>query len=326
MTRIAVVGAGLAGLAAAKALSGRHEVTLFEKSRGVGGRIATRYADPWEFDHGAQFFTARSQDFRRFLDPLLDAGAVAIWNARFVEIDRDRITSARRWDDAYPHYVGSPRMNALGKYLALDLDVRLEATIAAIERRASGWRLLDADAAPLGEFDWVVSTAPAQQASALLPESSPLCGRAARRKHSGCYALMLGFDAPLDLDWHAALVRNADISWISVNSSKPGRPKKFSLLVHSTNAWADAHIDADRDTIQASMLESTSAVIGVDVRHAHHVAVHRWRYANIEQQTEVSQVDVGRQLAACGDWFVRGRVEGAFTSAVRLVAELNQLI
>lgn len=67
------------------------EITVFEKSRGVGGRIATRYAGEFEFDHGAQFFTARTPGFRRFLQPLIDNGVVANWTARFVEIDRDRI-------------------------------------------------------------------------------------------------------------------------------------------------------------------------------------------------------------------------------------------
>lgn len=86
---------------------------------------------------------------------------------------------------------------------------------------------------------------------------------------------MLGFSAPLDLPWQAAVVRNADISWMSVNSSKPGRADAFTMLVHSTNAWADAHIDD------------------------------------------------GANLAACGDWFLRGRVEAAFKSAQALAGKLR---
>ena len=70
MRRVAVIGAGLSGLAA-RELSESSEVTVFEKSRGYGGRMATRYGGDFEFDHGAQFFTARSAEFQEFLEPLI---------------------------------------------------------------------------------------------------------------------------------------------------------------------------------------------------------------------------------------------------------------
>ena len=124
MKRIAVIGAGLAGLVVARELAKEAEVTVFEKSRGVGGRMATRYVDGFEFDHGAQFFTARSRGFQAFLEPLVDAGVVAHWGARFAEIRGNRVSKLRDWDQTFPHYVGTPRMNEIGKYLADGLDVR----------------------------------------------------------------------------------------------------------------------------------------------------------------------------------------------------------
>jgi predicted NAD/FAD-dependent oxidoreductase len=138
-----------------------------------------------------------------------------------------------------------------------------------------------------------------------------------------CFALMLGLPSPLDLPWQAAVVRDADISWVCVNSSRPGRDGPFTMVVHSTNAWADAHIDDDIDAIRAHVLAEASALCGIDLR-ADYSDVHRWRYANMDKRGGLEcYVDDGNHLAACGDWFLRGRVEAAFTSAHALASKLR---
>ena len=322
MSRVAIIGAGLSGLVVARTLQSRHDVTVFEKSRGVGGRMATRSAGAWRFDHGAQFFTARTPQFRDFLAPLQEQGIVAGWHAEFAELRGSKINSARRWDQDYPHFVAMPGMNALCKWLATGPAVRTNVHVRRLERDGSGWRLFDAGSESRGTFDWVISTAPAAQTAALMPEYSPLHGHARAVGMRACFALLLGFEAPPALDWQAALVRDADISWVSVNSSKPGRSGAFSMVVHSTNAWADRHIDDPLDDVRAHLLRTVSEVVGIDADAAAHRDLHRWRYANTAAQKPAAQVDPGNRLAACGDWFVRGRVEGAFTSARNLLEQL----
>ena len=327
MTRIAIVGAGLAGLTLAHKLAKLADVTVFEKSRGVGGRMATRYADEFEFDHGAQFFTARSAAFREFLEPLLRAGAVATWSARFAELDRHQITASRQWSDDHPHYVGTPRMNSVAAFLAQGIHVRKETSLEELRRCSKGWQLRDSTGNELGVFDWVVLTAPPAQTGQLAAASGSLARLAEDRQMSACFALMLGFAAPLQLDWDAARVRNADISWISANSSKPGRGSACTLVVHSTNAWADEQLNADHERNLQHLLAETSAVIGSDAGSAQFIKMHRWRYANIgSQQEALSHIDADEQLAACGDWFLRGRVEAAFRSAAHLADALAEQI
>ena len=325
MRSIAIIGAGLSGLVVARRLQAVADVTVFEKSRGSGGRMATRYAGDYEFDHGAQFFTARTPGFRDFLKPLIDEGVVADWPARFAEFDRHRLSSTRQWGAEYPHFVGVPRMNRIGKSLAAGLQVELQTTVGAIHRTDRDWALRTPDGGELGRFDWVVLTAPAPQTALLGGECPDLVELAERREMSACFALLLGFDGYLDLTWDAALVRNADISWMSVNSSKPGRGKAPTLVVHSTNRWANAHIDANRDRVIDVLLREASEVAGKDLANHSHCDVQRWRYANLDRQCgDTCFVDRSRQIAACGDWFVRGRVEAAFTSANALAAQLRE--
>jgi len=286
--------------------------------------MATRRAGPFEFDHGAQFFTVQTKAFQAFIEPLLNTGVVADWPARFAELQRDRIVANRGWGSETPHYVGLPAMNAVGKALASDLDIRLETAVRSLARDGARWQLFGDGQRLLGEFDWVVVTAPAEQAAELLAPTS-IAAAAANVRMQACYALLLGFDMPVDLPWQAAIVHDADISWISVNNSKPGRPESFSLVVHSTNAWANTHMDRDLEAVQHHLAGEFSAVTGIDIGAASLVDLHRWRYANAERHDgDLYALDTGQQLAACGDWFVKGRAEGAFTSARALAAALRK--
>ncbi len=322
MSKIAVIGAGLAGLVVSRKLAQAHDVVVFEKSRGVGGRMSTRRAGPFDFDHGAQFFTAQSTAFRTFLEPLIEAGHIGNWPARFAELRREQIVESRQWGNVHPHYVGVPAMNSFGKALASGLDVRLHTPVTSLTRNGARWQLVGDRQQPLGEFDWVIVTAPAAQAADLLTSTSIASAAAGVRMHA-CYALLLGFDEAVDLPWQAALVHDADISWISVNNSKPGRAASSSLVVHSTNAWADAHADDDIDAVRRHLLEECREVTGIDTASATFVDVHRWRFANVDRQDgDLYALDSDQRLAACGDWFVRGRVEGAFGSADALAERL----
>ena len=322
MTRIAIIGAGLAGLVLARELEASSDITLFEKSRGVSGRMATRYADPYRFDHGAQFFTARSARFRSFLAPFIESGVVAPWRARFAELTGDTITAERSWDDAHPHYVGCPGMNALPKALASGLNVRTGTRIERANFDAGTWTLEAQDGAAFGGFDWLVCT----QVAPVVGADSTLGVRAQAAAMKACFALMLGFERPLETRFDAARVLEADISWISVNSSKPGRSDVFTLLVHATNAWADANIEVDLDVAKAHMLEQLLSVSGIDGAAASVQQVHRWRYANADRQPGPDFfIDPESRLAACGDWLIRGRVEAAFRSAVTLADEFRRL-
>jgi len=142
-----------------------------------------------------------------------------------------------------------------------------------------------------------------------------------------CFALMLGFDRPPALPWQAAMVHGADISWISLNSSKPQRADRFTLVVHSTNAYADANLDTDRSVVQHHLLAEASEVAGIDCGQASFCQLQRWRYANVEKRSgPACLVDPEMQLAGCGDWFRHGRVEAAFCSGMAVAGKLRALI
>src|SRR5678809_1601466 len=117
--RIAVIGAGMAGLTCANELARADaKVTVFERSRGLGGRLATRRQGNLAFDHGAQFITARSRPFLRYAEVAARAGALAAWQPRVMEDDRTWEAPIGDW------WVGTPGMSALVRPLTRNVEIR----------------------------------------------------------------------------------------------------------------------------------------------------------------------------------------------------------
>jgi len=333
--RIAIIGAGLSGLTLATELAPHAEITVFEKSRGVSGRMATRYAEPYAFDHGTQFFTVRTPEFRAHLEPLLAQGHVAEWTGHVVTMrpgaapDGPPLLEDRPWLE--PHYVPAPNMNQLGKLLSAPCKVVLNTQVEPLAiRDGLGWRLFDLGCNALGHFDWVISTAPSTQTARLFGSYLSPAAELPNVRMLGCFTLMLGFNKPWDREWIAAKVRGAagettPIEWIAVNSSKPGRNAKVtSLVVHSRNDWAQAHIEDDFQANQAALLRHLAALTGIDGLKANYLAMHRWRYALVaEPGAHPPFVDSELRLASTGDWCAASRVEDAWLNAQKLAVTLK---
>lgn len=326
--RIAIIGAGISGLILADHLQHLADtsLTLFEKSRSVGGRMASRYHDDFLFDHGAQFFVAKKKAFQHYIKPYIDAEILCPWHARFVEIDGDKIIAKRQWGDPkHPHYVATPKMNAWAKAIAKNVAVLCNTEIINIEKKNNQWALTAHD----GEktyFDWVISTMPAPQAAARIPKEiafHPLIDSISMKP---CYALMLGLDPSEPPPFDAALIKNSPLSWLSIVSSKPKRHIATSLVALASNQWASDHLEHDKTTVQSILLNAVKNYYP-NLGTIKHIDLHRWRYANIDKQIGPQfHMDAVNKIACCGDWLIQGRVEAAYISATALAKNIEKII
>ena len=323
MIDIAVIGAGFSGITIARQLSDFARITVFEKSRGVGGRMSTRRTDPFCFDHGAQFFRAKTDEFKSLTKELLSAGVIQRWEARHVEIKEEAIINQSVWGQTPSYYVGVPHMNTPVKFLARGLDIRLNTRVQKLQNKGK-WELFDPDDHSLGMYDWVISTAPAPQTLDLLPSTFKYVKHLSSTKMSACFSLMLGFNEARSLDFDAATLHGADVRWIAVDSSKPGRGCQFCLVVHASHPWSEEHLNDNHKDILRHLCRETSRIVGFNVETAEHQNLHRWRYAQAEQvDTNDVFVDKDMRLAACGDWCIHGRVEAAFISGLKTAYSLQ---
>ncbi len=323
MRRIAIIGAGMAGLAAADNLQSSAEVVLFDKTWRAGGRVSTRDND-WSFDHGAQYFTVKSADFYEFLRPFREQGLLEPWHARYAEINRDKVIERSLWNDEKPRYVAVPGMTSLGQAISKRFTVHYETRINRIEAAGNRWRLF-ADGETIGDFDWVVMAIPSPQVLQLTPESFSQLEAVRQSRMAACYTLMLGFDELTDIGFDAASVLNSDIAWIAANHQKPGRTGKPALLIHASHDWTERHLEMDRETVTEHMTKAAEVAINRSLSTCRHKDLHRWLYADVKNPAgQAALVDHDSQLAAIGDWCISGRVESAFLSGLALAKQLNE--
>jgi len=317
---VAVLGAGLAGLACAQALSDADlAVQVFDKSRGAGGRMSTRRADGWQCDHGAQYFTARDPAFVAELARWQAAGVAAAWAPRLAVLGG---AAGHRADVSLQRFVGQPQMSSPARWLAEALPLSLHSNITALRRESGGWQLQSAEAGWLPQaFGAVLLALPAPQALPLLgPHATALAAIAAQARMRGCWALMLQFERPVDLPFDAAFVNSGPLRWLARNSSKPGRAGVESWLLHAEAEWSELHLEESAEAVAARLLQAFAALGGPAPAGW---TAHRWRYADTAPALDAGcawSAEAG--LGLCGDWLHGGKVEGAWLSGRRLAHAL----
>lgn len=314
---VAVVGAGPAGLMAARRCAERGlGVTVFDKGRRPGGRTNTREHAEHRFDHGAQYFTVRDDRTRPFLEGWLESGVVEEWAGRLVRLGIDSLVPARE----SRRYVGVPGMIALPMHLARGLDVRCGVRVERLERSGGMWRLSDDEGHELGVYAHVIVAVPAPQAVPLLAAVPALQSESRRRSMAPCWAAMFAFEEPIESDFDGAFVQDAPISWIARDTSKPGRPDGARWVTHATPEWTTAHWDLDRGVVAQMLALELERLLGPLPERTFERA-HRWGYALAGDPAPGVLHDVTAGIAVAGDWTVGGRIEGALLSGLE-AAEL----
>lgn len=311
---VAVIGAGLSGLVCARNLVDQgFQVHIFDKARGPGGRMSTRRAGAWRFDHGAQYFTARDPRFIRAIESWQQIGLVERWEGITAVLDRGSIDVK---DDATERFVGVPGMNAVCRHLAAGLEVRYRTRVESLELVNDRWSIVEDGGAVLGQFDGVVISAPAPQTSQLLENVAPdIAHQAGAAEMAPCWAVMAGFPEALATGFDGAFVDNSPLSWVARNASKPGRGDGEGWILHASREWSQRHLEAEHGTAARLLLKAFAEALGGLDASPVHLEAHRWRYAlPVEPLREACLFSPELRLAACGDWCGGPRVEGAYLS------------
>ena len=341
---IAVVGAGMAGIACARTLSqAGHNVTVFEKSAGAGGRMATRGSTFGTFDHGAQYFTVRDARFAKALETV--PGLCKPWSANTVRVlDELGRVAAAGLPAREAHWVPVPGMNALVQAFAKPLmaahKIELQTRVNALETdplNPDQWQLrttgVDDSQRVYSGFDSVLVAAPSTQARQLLASSrklAPLASKMDPVQVAPCWTLMLAFPQAMQANlsalgpqWNAARSTHHRIAWLARESSKPGRGSVERWTVQASAAWSVEHLQDDAPRVQAKLLKAFSEITGIRAEPAH-IDTQRWLYAQTTKplgKTHLWEAKAG--VGACGDWCIGHRVEDAFVSGLELALAAN---
>ena len=333
---VAVIGAGISGAACARTLTlAGHSVHVFDKSRGPGGRLATRgvewidrrgQARTTRLDHGAVGFTARSADFQTFVDRAVQAGCLTAWAPTLA-------ADSLLLDDVGSLYLPVPDMPALCRHLLDGVAATWSCDIDGLHQGPLGWQL-QACGGRLGPlFDVVVSALPPSQAAPLLgPHRLDWARRASVALMQPCWTLMGVADeaenAPHQTSgWSLARPPRGILAWALRNDARPGRERvrgEAHWVLHAHAGWSRQHLEQPTGWIQAHLQAALAEWLGQPVEWRHCVA-HRWRYARPQTRCAAPARcwwDASLGLGVCGDFLGGAGVEGSWLSAQALTAAL----
>lgn len=313
-TPIAIIGSGMAGLSAAHALSAAGlRVQLFDKSRGSGGRMASKRSEIGDLDLGAQYFTARDRHFVDAVQQWREHGWLDEWKPALYQSQGGRLNPSA---DTQLRFVGVPRMSALTRHLLGELPATFACRITEVFRGEEHWHLLDADGQSHGPFGRVVIAVPAPQAAALLSAAPKLAAAAAGVTMEPVWAVALAFARPLATPVEGCFVQDSPLDWLARNRNKPGRAASpDAWVLHAGSAWSRQHLDLPAEAVIEQLRGAFAELLGCAVPEADFALAHRWLYARPAQGHQwgaLADADLG--LYACGDWCLSGRVEGAWLS------------
>ncbi|MFM8656222.1 MAG: NAD(P)/FAD-dependent oxidoreductase [Chthoniobacterales bacterium] len=314
-----VIGAGLAGLAAAGRLQkAGQDVLVLEKSRGLGGRAATRRWDGLPVDHGAQFFTARSEDFRDQVARWQESGVCHPWAHGFHQHRNGRIEPPG--DDGYPRFACRKGMSNLGRALAETESVAIErqTKVVSIQAAQDGWLLTDENGRTFHSRRLIV-TAPPPQGVQLLQQAAPRAAELLQTfRANPCLAIAAKY-LRRELPWHGIQSDSAEISWIGHDTSK--RPDEHHgqtvVVVHASADFSRTRYDEAEEEITRMLLSHASAIAGQDLGAPAGTFLQRWRFATIEEAASAESamaVEAPAPLILAGESFAGGKIEGAWLS------------
>jgi predicted NAD/FAD-dependent oxidoreductase len=319
---VAIIGAGLAGVAAAGDLiAAGKSVLLIDKSRGVGGRMATRRHCDTRIDHGAQFFTARSARFQSIIGDLLRSDVVKIWSHGFPVL-LDGVVVPR--PDGHPRYACPGGMSELAKaLLPAGAEILTSTEVTSVLPLQDGpvngarYEVLCGGSTICLARDVVLNMPPVQLlqvAAAVLGDDD--IARLGAVTMEPCWAMGGCLSQDILLDAVALECQHDVLGWISRNHTRRSAANEpVSVMVHASGAWSAAHLEDEKSDVRVA-LELAMSEIGLSLSWDGEPFIHRWRYAKpgIGLNADCFASTRSQGIYGVGDWCQGGRVEGAICS------------
>lgn len=325
--KVAVIGAGLSGLTLSRQLQNKgFSVDIFDKARGVGGRMSSRSTSWGYIDHGTQYFTVKDPLFQEFLEDY--NSVISVWEGKFARWQGGELTSVLPEN---PRYVASVGMNNLCK--SMGLEVRLETRIMGLEK-STFWTLIDDNGQKYSGYDFVIITAPPQQTYDLLKSHTKITSLIVKRrcaieslKMYACFSLMMIPATKLNLPFDGVeFPQHPVLGWVAMNDSKPLRGEKGAIVMQSNFTWAEDNLEANRDVLTEIIKTNTEDIFKVKFGENLYESLHLWRYALPVRSNEKGYyLDEDNRIGVCGDWCLNGKVESAFLSGYYLAEKLGNL-
>jgi predicted NAD/FAD-dependent oxidoreductase len=320
-----IIGAGISGLFAGQILSeAGHPVSILEKSRGVGGRMATRRFKNGIFDHGAQFFTIRDSQFQNWVNLWLHQGKVVEWAHSFSKSGHLSETKG------HPRYRGANGMTEIPKALSKDLDIHLQTRAWSISKDGEMW-VVEVEDGRVFNGNQLILTAPVPQSLHLLKNGGVILPDREMEslqsiQYHPCIAiLVLLYGASKIPSPGGIKLDKGPIQWLADNTQKGISPKSIAVTIHASADFSRQNYDRNPKELAETLITAAQPWLGEDIKAWQ---VHKWRYSQPVQNypARFLEIPILPPLFFAGDAFDGPRVEGAALSGMAVGFHLRDML
>lgn len=313
MGTVAVLGAGIAGVTISHLLRQKgHDITLFDKARGSGGRLSSRYTSWGTIDHGTPFFTVTLPEVNAFLRPFQQDGTLVSWGARVSRISQQHTSTVEE-----TYLVPVPSTAMLTKRIMGDTPLLKETRIAALLPCASGYQLRDTVGLLHGPFERVVITAPAPQTAELLNGVSDLVLAVDQAEMACCWVGVFEHVEAPGVTADVMLCDDEVLKRVVRCERKPGRVPYATWQVQAQTAWSWQQKDQAPHRVLRTLEAALLARLGLVSFSYEQAWAHRWLYGFTAQPVGTPCL-YQDGIGVCGDWLHGPSVEDAIRSAMAL--------
>jgi predicted NAD/FAD-dependent oxidoreductase len=287
---IAIIGAGLSGAVLYDSLKKYNfNITVFEKSRGCGGRCSTRYIKDLKIDHGTSSFTTDDSDFQKFCEK-------NIQNNILIKNDH--------------YYQSTNGISQMVSHLISSSDLMTKTKIVKLTKQNSKWLLKDEDKNIYAGFDMVLFTIPAPQILQLQIEPFPkyLIENLSEVTYNSVGTL-IAYGDELNQEKQKALLTNDFFKKIFI--------QKDGIVFHMN--YEVSNQLQNKEDIKEVIIDELQYKMQLNIQKTFTLLPHLWRYAFVDHNLADQYLyDPKHQLGFCGDYFKQKNLESSYHSAIAL--------
>ena len=304
--KIIILGAGMSGIACALSLYKNFDVQIYEKSRGMGGRLCAKRLPEGVFHFGAQFCTARTTSFQNFLS---DSNAINFLGSCFDVDIGSNIESEN-------YFVGRDGMHSLLKKYDEVLNIHYNHKAIDLDEKR---KLISFDSGQKISYDIIISSLPLPQAREIFQTEI---------EHdaifSPCLSVGMSINGNHFYEHNAYKNINEDVAWLGSSGFYNSKNKETWVLQFSPKA-SIAMMDNSDSTIQASAENSFRNIFSGEYEIIHS-GIFRWKYALCNRSDLKNKFTfISDNSFAIGDWNISPRVESAYISGSALGEYINEI-
>lgn len=293
--KIAIIGAGFSGCNLYNNLKEKYQdITIFEKSRGVGGRISTKYTNDKFIDHGTSSIIPITDDLKLFC----------------LDLVKNDVLKSK-----YDEFIPKNGINNICKFLINENDLVKNTKIEKIIKKDKKWILEDSNQKIYDDFDLLFLTIPTTQILQLDMElPNDLKEKLQTIKYDSTFSLILYSNENIKLDENK-IYENQNVKNI-INNSKKYIYKDFSsYVIHSSKEFANKINEKTKEEIYEIFLNSFEEEVVNELKKFTQIP-HLWKYAFAKNSLDMPYFfDKELKLGVCGDYFSHNNLEASLLSS-----------